>query len=143
MLSEELSDRICTAVDAQFDAQLAKTAELVEFPSLREDEEPAQSYLEQTYRDYGLEVDRWPINSPELRAHPGWGKSTVDDDRMTNVVGTYRPKMELGKSLILNGHVDVVPAGPKERWARSPWNAEIKEGWMYGRGAGDMKAGLI
>src|SRR5699024_7810468 len=143
MFSKEIIERIFSAVDAQFDEQLAKTAKLVEFPSLREDEESAQNYLEQEYRGYGLEIDRWTIDSPELRAHPGYGKSTVGDDAMTNVVGTFHPEEELGKSLILNGHVDVVPEGPNEQWSRSPWDAEIKDGWMYGRGSGDMKAGLI
>ncbi|WP_035776991.1 ArgE/DapE family deacylase, partial [Arthrobacter sp. H5] len=44
--------------------------------------------------------------------------------------------------LILNGHVDVVPAGPEDTWSRSPWDASMIDGWMYGRGSGDMKAGL-
>ena len=48
-----------------------------------------------------------------------------------------------GRSLILNGHIDVVPEGPHEMWARNPFEPAIKDGWMYGRGAGDMKAGLI
>ncbi|WP_146067320.1 M20/M25/M40 family metallo-hydrolase, partial [Arthrobacter sp. ZGTC212] len=61
---------------------------------------------------------------------------------LTNVVGTYTPPEEKGRSLILNGHIDVVPTGPEETWERSPWDAAMKDGWMYGRGAGDMKAGL-
>ena len=48
-----------------------------------------------------------------------------------------------GRSLILNGHIDVVPEGPHEMWARHPFEPAVKDGWMYGRGAGDMKAGLI
>lgn len=143
MLSRELTDRICAAVDAAFEEQLDATAELVEIPSLRKNEEPAQDYLEEKLRDCGLSIDRWTIDSPELRAHPGWGRSTVDDNSMTNVVGTYYPSEERGKSLILNGHVDVVPEGPAGQWSRPPWEAEIKDGWMYGRGSGDMKAGLI
>lgn len=143
MISDEFAERILEAVDARFDAQLAKTAELVAAPSLRTGEETAQDLIEQQLRDLGLEVDRWTIGSPELEAHPGFGKATVDYVTMTNVVGTYRPAQELGRSLILNGHIDVVPEGPEEQWSRSPWDAEIRDGWMYGRGAGDMKAGLI
>ena len=47
-----------------------------------------------------------------------------------------------GKSLILNGHVDVVPTGPEELWHESPWSGSIKNGKIYGRGSTDMKGGL-
>lgn len=143
MISNEFAERILAAVDAQFDEQLAATADLVSSPSLRAGEEPAQDLIEDRLRGLGLDIDRWTIASPELEAHPGFGPSTVDYGVMTNVVGTYRPEQELGRSLILNGHIDVVPEGPESQWSRSPWDAEIRDGWMYGRGAGDMKAGLI
>ncbi|QAB17978.1 ArgE/DapE family deacylase [Leucobacter muris] len=143
MIPHEIADRILAAVDARFDEQLARTAELVASPSLREGEEPAQDLVEQQMRGLGLEIDRWAIDSPELRAHPGFGKCTVDYRSMTNVVGTYSPARDGGRSLILNGHIDVVPEGPEAEWSRSPWDAEIRDGWMYGRGAGDMKAGLV
>ena len=48
-----------------------------------------------------------------------------------------------GRSLILNGHVDVVPTGPLDMWTTPPFEPRIAEGWMFGRGAGDMKAGLV
>jgi len=47
-----------------------------------------------------------------------------------------------GKSLILNGHVDVVPAGDRENWRFDPWRATVADGRVYGRGALDMKGGL-
>jgi enamine deaminase RidA (YjgF/YER057c/UK114 family) len=56
------------------------------------------------------------------------------------VVGAWRPSSPKGRSLILNGHIDVVPEGPHEMWARNPFEPAVKDGWMYGRGAGDMKA---
>lgn len=143
MIDQDQSERILAAVDAAFDRQLAATAELVAAPSLRAGEEGAQDLIEGRLAALGLDVDRWAIGSPELEAHPGYGPATVDYSTMTNVVGTYRPREELGRSLILNGHIDVVPEGPEAQWSRSPWDAEIRDGWMYGRGAGDMKAGLI
>lgn len=143
MIQNELAARILEAVDANFDAQLAATIDLVEAPSLRAQEEPAQDLMESRMRALGLDVDRWTIASPELTAHPGYGPSTVDYTQMTNVVGTYAPRTDTGKSVILNGHIDVVPEGPEQQWSRSPWDAAVNDGWMYGRGAGDMKAGLI
>ncbi|MEB4614606.1 ArgE/DapE family deacylase [Leucobacter sp. M11] len=143
MISEAMTQQILDAVDAAFDEQLAATAELVATPSLRAGEEAAQDLIEERLRGLGLDVDRWSIGSPELEAHPGYGPATVDYGTMTNVVGTAIPAQDTGRSVILNGHIDVVPEGPEAQWARSPWDAEIHDGWMYGRGAGDMKAGLI
>jgi succinyl-diaminopimelate desuccinylase len=45
-------------------------------------------------------------------------------------------------TLVLNGHMDVVPAGEHDRWEHNPYGAEIENGHLYGRGAADMKAGL-
>lgn len=143
MISTDATKRILAAVDAHFDEQLAATAQLVASPSRRENEEPAQDLIESRLSALGLDMDRWTIASPELEAHPGYGPSTVDYSTMSNVVGTFAPADEKGRSLILNGHIDVVPQGPEGKWSRSPWDAEVVDGWMYGRGAGDMKAGLI
>ncbi|MGW6174241.1 ArgE/DapE family deacylase [Arthrobacter sp. NPDC055138] len=142
MITEEQSRRILEAVDAAFDAQLAFTQELVKHPSLRTQEGSAQDLLHSAMAARGLEMDRWQLDPEELATHEGFGPVTVSYEDVTNVVGTYLPAAEAGRSLILNGHVDVVPEGPEEAWSRSPWDAPIIDGWMYGRGAGDMKAGL-
>ncbi len=42
----------------------------------------------------------------------------------------------------LSGHVDVVPVDGIERWTHAPWGAEVADGRMWGRGAGDMKSGV-
>ena len=47
-----------------------------------------------------------------------------------------------GPLLCFAGHTDVVPAGPREEWRSDPFVAEVREGFLYGRGAADMKSGL-
>ena len=47
-----------------------------------------------------------------------------------------------GRTLILNGHMDVVPEGSRDRWEDDPYGGTIKEGKIYGRGSSDMKGGL-
>ncbi|WP_022894594.1 ArgE/DapE family deacylase [Agromyces subbeticus] len=142
-LQPEHARRIVDAIDTAFDAQLAFTQELVRHPSLRTQEASAQDLLFDAMRDRGLEMDRWDLDPEELATHPGAGRVAVSYENVGNVVGTYRPEREEGRSLILNGHVDVVPEGPLDEWSRSPWDAPILDGWLYGRGSGDMKAGLV
>lgn len=136
-------DRILGAVNAGFDAQLAFTQELVRHPSLRTQEASAQDLMYSAMQDRGLEMDRWELSPEEIASHPGAGIIDVSYDDVDNVVGTYRPTTETGRSLILNGHIDVVPTGPDSEWATSPWDSRIEGDWLYGRGSGDMKAGLV
>ncbi|MFE5672626.1 ArgE/DapE family deacylase [Agromyces sp. NPDC056523] len=142
-LDPQLRDRIVEAVDRAFDEQVAFTQELVRHPSLRTDEASAQQLLHAAMAGRGFEMDRWELDPAELATHPGAGIVEVSYDGVENVVGTYRPEVERGRSLILNGHVDVVPTGPEQGWTGSPWDSRIEGDWLYGRGAGDMKAGLV
>ncbi len=45
-------------------------------------------------------------------------------------------------TLVLNGHIDVVPAGDREQWTHDPYAGEIEDGHLYGRGSVDMKGGV-
>ena len=60
-----------------------------------------------------------------------------------NCVGVLRGKGG-GRSLILNGHVDVVPGGPAEQWREGdPFSGRVADGCVWGRGSCDMKGGLM
>jgi acetylornithine deacetylase len=141
-LDETARRAILDAVDAAFDRQLAFTQELIREPSLRGREAGAQDLMERAMAERGLDLDRWQLDPEEIGTHVGAGAVAISYEGMTNLVGSYEPAETLGRSLILNGHVDVVPDGPHEQWARNPWDAHIEDGWLYGRGSGDMKAGL-
>jgi succinyl-diaminopimelate desuccinylase len=58
-----------------------------------------------------------------------------------NVLAIWRGKTK-GKTLLLNGHMDTVPAGPAEGWKSDPFSGKIINGKLYGRGATDMKGCL-
>lgn len=45
-------------------------------------------------------------------------------------------------TLVLNGHIDVVPAGDRDEWEYDPYGGKIEDGYLYGRGSVDMKAGV-
>ena len=60
-----------------------------------------------------------------------------------NVLADWQPAGAAdGRSLILNGHIDVVSPEPSSLWTRDPFARAVDGEWMYGRGAGDMKSGL-
>ncbi len=143
MLAPDLRNKIFRAVDEGFDAQIRFLADLTRLPSLRGQEAPAQDFMAAAMRARGLAVDRWQLRVEDIRHLPGFSPVAVSYDNAWNVVGMHRPTAPAkGRSLILNGHIDVVPTGPLDMWAHPPFEPKLENGWMSGRGAGDMKAGL-
>ncbi|MGI9492831.1 MAG: ArgE/DapE family deacylase [Geminicoccaceae bacterium] len=142
MLDPELARDILAAVEAGFEKQIAFTRDLIRFPSLRGQEHTAQDFVFDGLADRGFAMDRWSIEVADIETHPGFSPVKVDYTNAINVVGTHRPHKETGRTLILNGHIDVVPEGPLDMWSRHPFEPFIDGDWLYGRGSGDMKAGL-
>jgi acetylornithine deacetylase len=90
------------------------------------------------------ECDRLDVREPNgewLEAHPAYFQRGVGFEGRPNVVGTLRGS-GVGRSLIVNAHVDVVDTGPPEAWPHPPWSGAIADGRLHGRGAIDDKAGL-
>ncbi len=133
---------ILGAVDALRDEALRELAALVGHASLLGQEHGALEAMAGLYSGLGLPVRRVPVEEAALAAHPGWSPPLISYAGRDNVVALHQPRGQ-GRSLALNGHVDVVPEGAADMWATPPFRAEIRDGRMYGRGAGDMKAGLI
>ena len=133
---------ILAAVDAQFEAQLEFLADLTAHPSTRGHEQTVQAAMAAALAIRGYEIDRWQIDIDDIKDMPGFSPVAGNYDNAINVVGAHRSKTRKGRSLILNGHIDVVPAGPLDMWDTPPFEPRVENGWLYGRGAGDMKAGL-
>lgn len=143
MMPERIADEaILSAVDDGFARQVAFLQDLVRFPSQRGEEHAAQSFMAAAYEADGYAVDMWRVDVDAIRELPGFSPVAVSYDDAFNIVATHTPRNATGRSLILNGHIDVVPTGPLDRWVRDPYDPAIEDGWMHGRGAGDMKAGL-
>ena len=142
-MKSDIAKRIADAVDLVFDAQLATTRDFVAIPSTRSAEGPCQDMIGDLLRERGYKVDNWQIDLDDLRDLRGFGPVETDFSRARSVVGTYRPTTTAGKSLVLQGHCDVVPTGPLDMWDTPPFSPVIRDGKMYGRGACDMKSGTI
>ena len=134
--------RILAAVDDLFEAQVQVTQDLVRFPSLRGQEHTIQDFVYELLRSRGAVMDRWRITEDDIKHHPGFSPIDVSYENAWNVVGSFRPQNESGRSLILNADVDVVPTGPADMWTAPPFEPTIRDGWLFGRGSADMKGGL-
>ncbi len=133
---------IADAVAALRPRITASLQELVRLSSQTGDEEAAQQSIARMMRDQGLNVDTW---EPEVRVLEPYAESVTLETGFAgrpNVVGVLSGKGS-GQSLILNGHIDTVEVGDTRAWSVPPLGAKIGDGRLYGRGACDMKGGLI
>ncbi|MEI8145886.1 MAG: ArgE/DapE family deacylase [Alphaproteobacteria bacterium] len=140
-LDPALTARLLKAVDDNFANQIELTKDLVGFPSLRGEEQACQDFVFRQMRDRGWAMDRFAMDEAAISRHPGGSPFSPEHSKAPIVVGIHRPKNETGRSLILQSHVDVVPAGPLELWTSPPFEPRIEGDWFYGRGGADMKAG--
>lgn len=141
-MDEALTSRILSTVDDRFAAQVEFLAELTRHPSTRGNEQGAQDFIAEELAARGYPVDRWQIDVADIAHLPGFSPVLGNYEDAVNVVASHRSRTGRGRSLILNGHIDVVPEGPHAMWDSPPYEPRVEGGWMYGRGAGDMKAGL-
>ena len=123
---------------------VALTQELVRLPTLggTPGELEGQDWIAEQWRRLGLDVEVWDEDPAELRADPGYPGEEVDRAVVRCAVARLEGTGG-GRSLLLNGHVDVVPTGNLDDWSVAPWSGELRDGAVWGRGACDMKAGLI
>jgi acetylornithine deacetylase len=144
---DKLVPQIGTAVDALRDDLIAFLQKLVQTPSLPGHEQKAQHRVAGKLRDLGLAVDVISSELADLEHHPAFCDDGVPFRERLNVVGRWRgggrtQGERVPRSLILNGHIDVVPTGSECLWSDSPWSGAIRDGQLYGRGSCDMKAGV-
>ncbi len=140
-MGSEKRERLLAEVDARRDKAVDMLQKLVRIPSVTGDEAEIQRFVADYLRGLSIEVDVWESDWEELKKHPGYVPVTRGYEKRPNVVGLMKGTQG-GKSLLFNGHTDVVPPGPRESWEHDPWSATVADGRIYGRGASDMKSGV-
>jgi len=115
---------------------------LVAVPTTLGNEEPGQEVMSEALREVGLDPVDVPLDEAMLRSHPAASPFSWDVSGKRNVVADWQPAGAGGRSLALNGHIDVVSAAAEGLWRTAPFSPSRDGDWLYGRGAGDMKGGL-
>lgn len=131
-----LRERVLAAVDALTPRMIESVAAAVRIPSINP-KYPGQVYddhvgresevsalIAEIYREAGAEVEMVSVEAQR-------------DNACARLVGSGG-----GRSLLLNGHVDVVPANA-EKWSEDPFSGRVTDTAVHGRGATDNKAGVV
>lgn len=145
-------ENVLAHLDQQQDRLISLLTRLVGYQTITpQDGQCAQSddyvqlsnYVGGILQDLGADqVDIWEQDAAKLETFPGSGVNPQRDlSRMPVLAATLRGSGG-GKSLILNGHYDVVPAGDRSTWSHDPFEGHISDGKFFGRGACDMKGGI-
>ena len=105
---------------------VAITRDLIRCPSVTPADAGALGVLETLLKAAGFDVHRVTFSEP----------GAADIDNLYARIGTGAP------NLCFAGHTDVVPAGDEAAWTHAPFSGDVKDGFLYGRGAVDMKGGI-
>ncbi len=117
---------------------------LIRVPSVTatDAESELQDDIAAQLRDLGMEVDLWKLDLDELQADPDYPGVEAERTEGYGVVATTPGEGDVG--FILQGHIDVVPTGDIGQWHDvDPFSGHIVGDVMHGRGACDMKAGVV
>ena len=132
------------AVDRSIATRLPDTlgllAELVGEASTLGHEAGSQRILQRELERLGFAVELHEVDATALADEPASGYPLVGYRDRPIVIGRRAGTSQ--RSLLIQGHVDVVPAGAEAMWTSPPYVATERDGWLYGRGAGDMKGGI-
>ena len=140
--ANQAREKVCRLIENKKEeiAQILST--LVEIPTPTGKEAEGQKYVQSLYSNLGLKVISFEADQEKISQHKAFVESGWGFKGRPNIIGILEGEPS-ARSLILNGHIDVVPPEPIEEWDSPPWQAKIVGNKLYGRGACDMKGGLV
>ncbi len=111
----------CLQTGATMSDTLALAKELIRCPSVTPDDAGCQQIMIERLVPLGFHIERL---------------------RYGEVDNFWARRGQAGPLFVFAGHTDVVPPGPLEQWSSAPFTPTLRDGYLYGRGAADMKGGL-
>ncbi len=137
----------CDEIVSRTDELVALATDLIGFDTTARDvgdpardEAALQQYLAERLRAAGGEADVWEPDEQAMAGLP-LVPPGLDFSGRPQLIAR-RTGAGGGRSLVFNGHIDVVSVEPRERWTSDPFAAEVRDGKLYGRGSCDMKGGV-
>ncbi|PFH82975.1 peptidase [Bacillus sp. AFS088145] len=115
---------------------------LVREKSVSGNEAAAQKIVSNYLQNLGLVIDRFEPPIEELKKSSYFISERTSFEDSPNIVAILKGTGN-GRSIILNGHIDVVPEGEISSWERHPYSGVIVGNRLYGRGTTDMKGGNV
>lgn len=134
-------EKVLEWLNTHQDEQIDFLKKIIQIPSVTGNEGPIQEFMEKTLKEMGFDTDKFVPSLEELKKHSAYVEPDQSYEGRPNVVGTLKGAGG-GKSLLFNGHIDVIPEGAEDNWKHDPWSGDIEDGKLYGRGASDMKSGV-
>jgi acetylornithine deacetylase len=138
---------VCEEIERRRNELVALASDLIAFDTTARavgdpprQEAPLQEYLAARLRAAGAEVDVWEPDAEALRGKP-LVPTGLDFAGRPQLVARFAGS-GAGRTLLFNGHIDVVSVEPRHRWTSDPFRAEVRDGNLYGRGSCDMKGGI-
>ena len=147
-----LSEKISAHIEANPQRIVDTLCDILSFPSIvltdptqaGPGERDCQLYLQKRLEALGMTTDLWDPDGPALyekyKGRPGANKGRTFEGR-PNLGGTLKGSGG-GKSIMLTGHIDVVPPGARAHWNTDPFAPQVIDQQVFGRGAVDMKGGV-
>jgi acetylornithine deacetylase len=139
---DKSEQKLMSTVESLAPEILDFTSRMVACASTLGNEGPVLKTMEKELGRLKFDPVRIEISPQKLADHPGFAPVPWDYEGRYNVTATRPADAAGGKSALFNGHLDVVSPEPLSRWKRDPFDPVVEDGWLYGRGAGDMKAGV-
>ncbi len=144
-IDETFQSDLRAAIAARRGQAVERLTRLVRARTTLGNELAGQEIMAGIFDEMGLEVETFDVDPDVIGKLPGFSPPVQPDyTNRPNVVARHTPKGGTkGRSLIFNGHIDVVPPGEASLWTTPAFEPSIRDGRIYGRGAGDMKSGLV
>ena len=143
---KEVAERIKAAALQNRDYLIRLIQDLVRIRSYSGEAEEVQLFLRDLLAGLGLETSLIKVEPARLEQYKGFSYDGFSYDNRYSLLAVRRGAAaavdQSSRSLMLNGHIDVVPPGDLDSWDDDPLSGRYTAGKVYGRGALDMKGGL-